>query len=119
MQRHFALCAIRRERRSWGLSQQELAALLGFTDRTRISRIEHGERIPGLETALACATLFGVSLGELFPQLAARVRERLEDRIAKLGEGLLHPTNPSRSRKQELLMRALAHANEEAFISDV
>jgi transcriptional regulator with XRE-family HTH domain len=66
-----APCALRTHRRTWGLTQRELAELLGFESPTHVSRLEHGKRVPGLETALFCATLFGASLGDLFPQVAA------------------------------------------------
>jgi len=116
MKTHYPLCALRRERRSWGFSQRELAELLGFNERSSLSRIEHGKRTPGLEIALACATLFGVSLGELFPQLALEVGERLRDRIAKLRKGLVQTTNRSALRKQELLEFALRRANDEPLM---
>lgn len=71
------LCALRTHRRSWRLPQEDLTALLGFQSPTHISRLENGKRVPGLETALACALLFHVSPGDLFPQIAARARERV------------------------------------------
>ena len=106
-------CALRSHRRTWGLSQRELADLLGFESPTHVSRIEHGKRTPLLETALACSTLFGVSLDELFPQFAAEIEEKLKERISRLHEGSLHTTNPSGLRKREFLTRALRGTAEE------
>ena len=110
---HYAPCALRTHRRTWGLSQQELADILGFESPTQVSRIEHGKRTPLLETALACSTLFGVSLDELFPQFAAEIEEKLKERISRLHEGSLHTTNPSGLRKREFLSRALQGTTEE------
>lgn len=113
MKNNNAPCALRTHRRSWGLSQRELADLLGFESPAHVSRIEHGKRTPGLETALACTTLFGVSLGELFPQLAVEIDEGLRERASRLHEGLLNSTSLSGLRKRELLTRALECAHDE------
>lgn len=106
----YSPCPLRTYRRTWGLTQKELADLLGFESRTQVSRIEHGKRVPGLEIALACTTLFGVSLGELFPQLAVEVEENLRKKIARLQEGSPQRTDPHESRKRELFDRALGHS---------
>lgn len=114
-----APCALRAYRRSWGLSQKELAEILGFESRTQVSRIEHGKRVPLLETALACSTLFGVSLDELFPQFVAEIEEKLREKISRLREGSLHSTTPLELRKRELLDRALDGANDEPYLRSV
>ncbi len=111
MTSHHAPCALRTHRRTWGLSQQELAEILGFASRTHVSRLENGERAPRLETALACSTLFGVSLGELFPQFAAEIGEQLRKRISQLEEGYSNTTSPLRTRKKELFARAVGAPN--------
>src|SRR5437868_5392207 len=80
-------CALRTHRRTWGLSQQELAELLGMESRAHISRIEHGKRTPSMETALSCSTLFGVPLGDLFPQAAIEIEERLRERLSRFSKG--------------------------------
>ena len=110
----FAPCALRTHRRLWGLSQRELADLLGFGSPTHVSRIERGKRTPGLETALACATLFGVSLVELFPQFALEIEEKLKERLVRLHEGCLHTSTPAVVRKRELFDRALHATTYEA-----
>jgi transcriptional regulator with XRE-family HTH domain len=102
-----APCALRTYRRSWGLSQRELAGLLGFESRAQVSRIERGKRAPGLETALACSSLFSVPLDELFPQFVEEIADRLRERIARLHEERPHATTVAVARKRELLDRAL------------
>ena len=111
---HYTPCALRTHRRTWGLSQQELAEILGFESPTQVSRIEHGKRVPRIEIALACSTLFGVSLDELFPQLAAEIEEKLRKRISQLREGVFHSTTPLHLRKRELLDQALERARDES-----
>ena len=105
-------CALRTHRRTWGLSQQELADLLGIESRAHVSRLEHGKRTPGLETALACSTLFGVSPDELFPQLAVATGEKLRERISRRLRGPLDTTNISGLRKRELFARAFFDVGE-------
>ena len=100
-------CPLRTYRRTWGLTQQELADLLGVESRTQVSRLEHGKRVPCLEIALASATLFGVSLGDLFPQVAVEVEKNLREKISRLQEGFPQTTDPEGLRKRELFARAL------------
>lgn len=101
---------LRTHRRSWGFTLQEMADLLGFESPAHVSRIEQGKRTPSTETALACTALFGVSLQELFPELAAKIEERLHERAIRLHQGLLHTTTPIGARKRALLGRALSGA---------
>lgn len=114
-----AYCALRTHRRTWGLSQRELADLLGMESRAHVSRIERGKRSPTLETALACSTLFGVSLGALFPQLAIVSGERLRERISRLERGIDDITNPLEIRKRQLFDRLFTKRDEEGKSLDV
>jgi transcriptional regulator with XRE-family HTH domain len=101
------MCALRTLRRSWGLSQRDLADLLGFDGPTYVSRLEHGKRTPRLETALTCSTLFGVPPGDLFPQVACETGHALQERIARHLKDRPQPSTGSVSRKRELLGRVL------------
>ena len=109
---YHAPCALRAFRRMWGLSQRELARLLGFESSAEVSRIEHGKRTPLLETALACSTLFGVSLRELFPDLAAQTEEKLSGSITRLRRSSPHSITPLETRKRELFDAALERTHE-------
>lgn len=57
---------VRLYRKRLGLSQQELAFLLGWRDGSHPSRYEYFSSIPRLRTALALAVIFRVSVHELF-----------------------------------------------------
>lgn len=70
---------LRAHRKHSGLTQQELAFLLGCEDGGLVSRYERRRRLPPLETALACEAIFGVPVGELF----AGVRERIDCKIKR------------------------------------
>lgn len=106
-------CALRTHRRTWGLSQQELADLLGMESRAHVSRLEHGKRTPTIETALACSTLFGVPLGNLFPQAAITIEERLRERLVRYATETTQTTTPAEERKRRLFERALADLNHQ------
>ncbi len=106
MKKKYVRCALRSHRQSWGLSQHELAGLLGCTSEGFLSLIEQGKRTPRLETALACTALFGVSLQELFPQLAAEITRNVRERATHLQEGYVHNTTPLGFRKRRLLRQA-------------
>ena len=95
--------ALRTHRRIWGFSQRELGALLGYTSRIEVGRIEQGKRAPSIETALACAALFGVSIKELFPQLFDHAEQRFCARVSDFDLGLTHHTTTKSERKRELL----------------
>src|SRR5216683_5217015 len=53
-------------RRRAGLTQREVAFLIGCRDGAQISRYEKRRRLPPLETALAWEVVFGVPVSELF-----------------------------------------------------
>jgi len=63
---------LRAHRKQSGLSQDEVAFLLGCESGSLLSRYEKRRRLPSRETALACEAVFGVPVAELF----AGVRER-------------------------------------------
>ena len=67
---------LRRYRKSSGLSQEDLAFLLGCREGSKVSRYEHFSRQPSLRTALACEAIFGVAAHELFAGLFDDVRRR-------------------------------------------
>jgi DNA-binding XRE family transcriptional regulator len=57
-------------RKRTGLSQDELAFLLGSKSGTKVSRHEQGRREPSLRTAFAYAAVYQVPVEDLFPGLA-------------------------------------------------
>ena len=80
---------LRLYRKRLGLSQNEVAFLLGCCDASQPSRYEHFSRIPTLRTALALAVIFQVSVCELFSgeyqkveNAVCRQAQRLEARLA-------------------------------------
>lgn len=78
---------LRSERRRAGLSQEDIAALLG-SGVLAISRYEGRKRIPPLEIALAYQAVFGTPVAELFPgryqEIVKQVRARARSRSGTL-----------------------------------
>ena len=67
---------LRRYRKANGLSQEDLAYLLGCRDGSKVSSYEHFSRQPSLRTALACEAIFKVSVRELFSGPFDEMRRR-------------------------------------------
>lgn len=104
------LCYLRTHRRVWGLTQQELAALMGFKSATHVSRIENGKRAPTIESALACQAIFGIPPSAMFPHAYDLVEERVVRDLYRLHLALCDTTSPSELRKRELFSLALERA---------
>jgi len=97
---------LRTYRRRSGLSQEDLAFLLGLKSGQIISRYERLDRVPSLETVLACQLLFDALPHELYPGLYAKVesitRRRTKTLIARIAE---HPDQERLARKHAFLLR--------------
>ena len=76
-------CYLKAYRRRWGLTQKELAVLLGFETGAVVSRLERVLRHPTLETAYAIEIILGTPPSELFPGLYNRVRLQVIARARK------------------------------------
>ena len=79
---------LRRHRKKLGLSQEDLAFLLGCKSGRKVSRYENLERQPGLESALICAAVFDVPTNELFWSLFVKIEETAVRRVQLLVEKL-------------------------------
>jgi transcriptional regulator with XRE-family HTH domain len=67
-------CRVRSFRKAAGLSQRQLARLIGLKSQGQVSDIETGRKGPGLATILACVIVFDCSVGELFPTIWSQAR---------------------------------------------
>jgi transcriptional regulator with XRE-family HTH domain len=75
-------------RRRAGLSQSEVAYLLGSKTRAQVSRYELRQNAPPLRAALAFQALFGTSVSEMFPGVYESVQKELKRRAGELALGL-------------------------------
>jgi transcriptional regulator with XRE-family HTH domain len=89
-------------RKRLGLSQEDVAHLLGVESGAKFSRYEQFVRRPNLETALACEIVLQCALSELF----SGIYENLEGEIRARAKKLLESSDrkaPNGSRRRETL----------------
>src|SRR5437867_1728357 len=100
---------LRSYRKASGLSQGEVAFLLGCQDGTKVSRYESRRRRPNLESAWGYEIIFGARPEELFAGAVQKVEERIVKRARLLTQELEGIGAPNRltTRKLETL-RAIA-----------
>lgn len=96
---------LRMHRKKSGLSQRELANLLGFLSEIQISRHERSVTIPGLLIALGYEVIFRAPISEVFPGLYQAVETGIEERLANM-ENELHQST-SKGRKAATIARKL------------
>ena|SRR5579883_661655 len=85
---------LRYHRKSSGLTQRELAELIGSIGPRQIARLENHDATPTFLVAVGCHRVFGVAIEELFPghfetiganvvQQMAAMEQRLHESTAK------------------------------------
>lgn len=104
------LCYLRTHRRKWGLSQKDLARLIGTIGCAQLSRYENSKRAPRIEVALACQVIFGVIPSIMFLDTYASVEEEVMRNMARMDEALENTTSLTGLRKRELFSLALGRA---------
>lgn len=109
-----AWCYLRTYRRNWGLTQKELATLIGTASSVQISRYENSKRAPKLEVALACQVIFGVPPSTMFPNAYALSEEEVMRNMCQMDLALQNTTNLSGLRKRELFSIALRRVLDES-----
>src|SRR5437879_13516333 len=91
---------LRTYRKRSGLTQREVAFLVGCRNGAQVSRYEKRRRLPPLRTALGCEAAFGVPVSELFAGLreaaGQAVGERMLAQKSKLEPG------PDQGREHDL-----------------
>ena len=103
-------------RRRWGLTQAEVAFLIGSKTHAAISRIESLKTYPSLAEAIACSIVFDTPQLELFPELYGRVYEFVLAHAEELYQKL--QGNPSRVTRakldflEEVLARTHPHVRD-------
>jgi transcriptional regulator with XRE-family HTH domain len=88
-----------------GLSQKELAQILGFRSGVPVSRHERAESVPDLLTAFGYEAIFRVPIVQIFPELYDTVEAGIEERLAKIEDELGQST--ARGRKAVPVARRL------------
>ena len=94
---------LRTHRKRGGLTQDEMAFLLGCQSGTKISRFERLARQPNLETALACQVVLGIPVHELFPGVFAEVEKTVAERARLLADRLRTERGQDHSNRRHKL----------------
>ena len=110
---------VRSYRLRWGLSQVELANLLGWNRPDVVSRIEKKQRPPSLRFVIGCLILFGTEPGEVFPDISTGVETLVMARVQEMYESI--QGNPSKRTKMkiELFESAIERAEQRRRASPV
>jgi transcriptional regulator with XRE-family HTH domain len=90
---------VRTYRKSAGLSQRELALVLGYPDEGQISRHEHFSTVPPLEMALRYEAAFHVPVSKIFGGLYECAEASVQKQLTGLKDNL-KVSNPRRSREK-------------------
>lgn len=103
-------------RRRWGLTQAELAFLIGTRTHVAISRIEALKAYPSLAEAIACTIVFDTPQIELFPELYAKVYAFVLSQSEELYQKLQgDPSRVTRAKLdflEEVLSRSHPHLRD-------
>jgi len=99
---------LRNERKRLGLTQADIAALLGVQWKTRVSRYERGPALPPLDTGLAYQEIYGKPVNEIFSGANAKVRAEVRERARHLLGKLPASANPAELRRKRSLERIAA-----------
>lgn len=95
---------LRANRKRLGLSQEEVAFLLGAESSAKVCRYEQLVRDPGLETALAYEAVFQKSVSELFPELWRKISGQVVLRAKTLARRTdRQPPNRQTARKRKAI----------------
>lgn len=96
-------------RKSWALTQDELALLLGMT-RSNLSRLELGATST-LETALTLKALFGLGVSTIFPVHDRAAYDALAPRLAEFSVSIEGEEGAVADRKRQLLAEFASRAS--------
>ena len=99
---------LRTWRRRSGLTQQEIAFLLGWGDSTQVSRYERRSRKPNLETAFSFQVVFNVVAHELLPGNFAEVERSIIERVHVLSSRLRQGGDSMQTQRKLDFLSAIA-----------
>lgn len=81
---------LKRHRKTAGLSQRELARILGYRHQGQISRHERSHTVPPLSNALGYEVIFRVPLSTMFAGLHGVIAKAVEANLTTLEDDLQH-----------------------------
>lgn len=106
-------CHLRTLRREWGLTQKEVASLIGAS-RNRVSNIERGLVSPKATEIIAFGLVFGAPPKLAFAKFHTGTVDQVMEAAYRLNRRLEGDASPGAKRKRELTERILARATGKA-----
>lgn len=97
-------------RKQWGLSQPDLAALLGMSD-SSLCRFETLARPPTITLAIAAEVVFGHPVREIFPAFYSEVEDKIMKRARALHAELEAQPHLADFEKLRLLTEMIERAD--------
>ena len=70
---------LRKYRKVRGLTQTQVARILGLHDHNRLSNWERGKCFPAVETLFRLAAIYQTTADTLYMDLVRSIREKIED----------------------------------------
>jgi transcriptional regulator with XRE-family HTH domain len=107
---------LRTYRKKSGLSQRELAEVLGLISEWRISEHERSITVPRFLTAISYEIIFNVPISKLFPGIYETVRENVESRLSEFETQLQE--SDARGRAAIPIARKLEWIHERRNLAD-
>jgi DNA-binding XRE family transcriptional regulator len=102
-------------RRRSGLTQEELAYLVGGKKSSTISRYEGGERKPDLATALAFKFVFARNISDLFPGVHEEVFAQVKERAKRLAEEIERQGDSTKTKYKLAKLARLQNETRDDF----
>lgn len=99
---------LRASRKRAGLSQEDLAFLLGCGSGTKVSRYELFRRQPGLSSVFALEAIFGKPARELFAGIYEDAEQQTAERARRLIQRLNKHRDDAQLRRKLALLRTIA-----------
>jgi DNA-binding XRE family transcriptional regulator len=103
---------VRAHRKRAGLSQRELALILGYRNEGVVSRHELFRSVPPLLIALGYEVIFQTSVSDLFPGLRETVENALEGSLTEFEGTLRKKKDHAKIRQLPAMTRKLEWLNE-------
>ena len=100
--------ALKSHRKRSGLTQEDVATLIGAQSPSQVSRHESGEREPDLGTAIAYRIVLDAPTAHLLPRLFRQIAEKVDERAAKLASQLAMEGGMHQDERLELLRQLRA-----------
>lgn len=89
--------SIRYQRRKSGLTQREIAEILGTVRDQQVARHENTRALPSFLVAIGYEIVFRASIEELFPGAYETVRQGVEERLAEVKQRLRESASKGRA----------------------